>query len=112
MAESSSSAPAIEIRGLAKRYRLQWKRRLLRALDDLDLTVRPGEVFGLLGPNGSGKSTTLKLILGLIRPSEGEARIFGHRAGSIAARRRLGFLPENPYFYRFLRSVSSPRRKR
>jgi len=103
MAESSSSAPAIEIRGLAKRYRLQWKRRLLRALDDLDLTVRPGEVFGLLGPNGSGKSTTLKLILGLIRPSEGEARIFGHRAGSIAARRRLGFLPENPYFYRFLR---------
>jgi ABC-2 type transport system ATP-binding protein len=95
--------PVIELRGLTKRYPLAWKRKVLRALDALDLTVYRGEVFGLLGPNGSGKSTTMKLILGLIRPSGGEATIFGHRAGSLAARRRLGFLPENPYFYKFLR---------
>ncbi len=95
--------PVIEIRALTKRYPLTWRRRVLRALDALDLTVHRGEVFGLLGPNGSGKSTTMKLILGLIRPSGGEVTIFGHRAGSLAARQRLGFLPENPYFYRFLR---------
>jgi len=72
------------------------------ALDHLDLQVRPGEVFGLLGPNGSGKSTTLKLLLGLIVPSDGEARVFGLPPDSLDARRRVGFLPENPYFYGFL----------
>jgi len=94
---------AIELQGLTKRFPLIWKRRVLQALDHLDLTVRKGEVFGLLGPNGSGKSTTMKLILGLLRPTSGKAEIFGHRAGSMEARRRLGFLPENPYFYKFLR---------
>lgn len=97
-----SEVLAAETVGLTKRYPLTWKRRVLVALDRLDLKVRPGEVFGLLGPNGSGKSTTIKLLLGLIRPNEGEARIFGMPPESLDARRRIGFLPENPYFYGFL----------
>jgi ABC-2 type transport system ATP-binding protein len=93
---------AAETVGLTKRYPLTWKRKVLVALDHLDLRIHAGEVFGLLGPNGSGKSTTLKLLLGLIVPSEGEARVFGLPPGSLDARRRVGFLPENPYFYGFL----------
>ena len=93
---------AVETIGLTKRYPLAWKRKVLVALDQLDLQIRPGEVFGLLGPNGSGKSTTLKLLLGLVVPSDGEARIFGLQPESLDARRRVGFLPENPYFYGFL----------
>jgi ABC-2 type transport system ATP-binding protein len=104
MESSSAAAPvlAAETVGLTKRYPLTWKRKVLVALDKLDLQIRPGEVFGLLGPNGSGKSTTIKLLLGLIVPSEGEARIFGLPPESLDARRRVGFLPENPYFYGFL----------
>ena len=93
---------AAETVALTKRYPLTWKRKVLVALDHLDLQIRAGEVFGLLGPNGSGKSTTLKLLLGLIVPSEGEARVFGLPPDSLDARRRVGFLPENPYFYGFL----------
>jgi ABC-2 type transport system ATP-binding protein len=102
MAMMDSPVFAAETLGLTKRYPLAWKRKLLVALDHLDLQIRPGEVFGLLGPNGSGKSTTLKLLLGLILPSEGEARVFGLPPDSIEARKRVGFLPENPYFYGFL----------
>jgi ABC-2 type transport system ATP-binding protein len=99
----AAAAPfAVETIGLSKRYPLAWKRKIVLALDRLDLQIRPGEVFGLLGPNGSGKSTTLKLLLGLVVPSEGESRIFGHPPDSLEARRRVGFLPENPYFYGFL----------
>ena len=93
---------AVETAGLTKRYPLTWKRKVLVALDHLDLKIKAGEVFGLLGPNGSGKSTTMKLLLGLIRPSAGEARVFGQPPGSLEARMRVGFLPENPYFYSFL----------
>jgi ABC-2 type transport system ATP-binding protein len=93
---------AVETIGLTKRYPLTWKRKVLVALDNLHLQVRQGEVFGLLGPNGSGKSTTLKLLLGLIVASEGDARVFGLPPESLDARRRVGFLPENPYFYGFL----------
>jgi ABC-2 type transport system ATP-binding protein len=96
------AALAVETIGLTKRYPLSWKRKVLVALDRLDLQIRPGEVFGLLGPNGSGKSTTLKLLLGLVIPSEGEVRIFGLPPDSLEARARVGFLPENPYFYGFL----------
>jgi|GEM_PF-37644 len=104
METSAMAAPplAVETIGLTKRYPLTWKRKVLVALDHLDLQVRQGEVFGLLGPNGSGKSTTLKLLLGLIVPSEGEARVFGLPPDSLEARNRIGFLPENPYFYAFL----------
>jgi ABC-2 type transport system ATP-binding protein len=93
---------AAETVGLTKRYPLTWKRKVLVALDHLNLQIKPGEVFGLLGPNGSGKSTTIKLLLGLSVPSEGDARIFGLAPESLEARRRVGFLPENPYFYGFL----------
>ncbi len=93
---------AAETVGLTKRYPLTWKRKVLVALDHLDLQIKQGEVFGLLGPNGSGKSTTIKSLLGLIVPTEGEARIFGLSPESLEARRRVGFLPENPYFYGFL----------
>jgi ABC-2 type transport system ATP-binding protein len=102
VAARAGSELAVETVGLTKRYPLTWKRKVLVALDHLDLQIKAGEVFGLLGPNGSGKSTTLKLLLGLIRPSGGEARIFGLPPGSLEARRRVGFLPENPYFYSFL----------
>lgn len=101
-AQQKQSIPAVEIRGLTKHYALHWRRGKLLALEDLNLDVRQGEVFGLLGPNGSGKSTTMKLLLGLVAPTRGTARIFGEMAGSMAARRRLGFLPENPYFPAFL----------
>lgn len=94
--------PAVEIRGLTKLYPLHWRRGRLLALEDLHLSIQPGEVFGLLGPNGSGKSTTMKLLLGLATPTRGSASIFGHPAGTMAARHRLGFLPENPYFPNFL----------
>jgi ABC-2 type transport system ATP-binding protein len=102
VAERVEQKLAVETVGLTKRYPLTWKRKVLVALDHLDLTVRQGEVFGLLGPNGSGKSTTMKLLLGLILPSAGEARVFGQPPGSLEARRHVGFLPENPYFYNFL----------
>jgi ABC-2 type transport system ATP-binding protein len=99
---TNASPLAVETIGLTKRYPLTWKRKVLVALDHLDLQIKQGEVYGLLGPNGSGKSTTLKLLLGLIVPSEGEARVFGLPPDSLDARRRVGFLPENPYFYAFL----------
>ena len=100
--QANTPVPALSLRGLSKTYRLPWKRARLRALDGLDLDVRAGEVFGLLGPNGSGKSTTLKLLLGLARPDAGTAHVFGHVAGTIAARRKIGFMPEEPRFYKFL----------
>ncbi len=100
--DSPKTDLAVEIRSLTKRYALPWKRKVLVAVDQLNLTVRRGEVFGLLGPNGSGKSTTLKMLLSLIKPSEGEAWIFGQPVDTIEARRTVGFLPENPYFYKFL----------
>ncbi len=94
--------PAVEAEGLTKTFKLNWRRGRLLALDQLNLRVKPGEVYGLLGPNGSGKSTTMKLLLGLIKPTAGRIEIFGYPAGTMEARRRVGFLPENPYFPTFL----------
>lgn len=74
----------------------------LRAVDRLDLEVAENQIFGLLGPNGSGKSTTMKIILGLLQASEGSCQIFGSASHTVAARQSVGFLPEAPYFYRFL----------
>jgi ABC-2 type transport system ATP-binding protein len=93
---------AIETDGLVKHYRLGLRRADVLALSGLNLRVEEGEVYGLLGPNGSGKSTTLKLVLGLIRPSAGRAKIFGRPCTTVASRLDVGFLPENPYFYRYL----------
>src|SRR4051812_24242848 len=81
-----------------------WRRRPHRGLDDVSLEIPAGEVFGLLGQNGAGKSTTLKLLLNLLWPTSGRAEMFGRPAGDLAARRRLGFLPENPAFYDHLTS--------
>lgn len=86
---------------LKKTYRGK-RGKKVEALRNLSLDVVPGEVFGFLGPNGAGKSTTIKILLGLIRPSEGEARLFGTTVGDPVARRRVGYLPENPAFYDFL----------
>jgi len=88
--------------GLSKVYADFWGRPRVAALTDLSLDVRPGEVFGLLGPNGSGKTTTIKLLLGLIRPSRGDAFVFGRDPSDLAVKHRIGYLPEETYLYRFL----------
>ncbi len=93
---------AVHTRGLSKLYTDFWGRPKVRALESLDLTIRRGEVFGLLGPNGSGKSTTIKLLLGLIFPTAGQAYVLGERAGSVTINQKIGFLPEESYLYRFL----------
>src|SRR5574338_1418337 len=93
---------AVQAAHLTKTYKDFWGRDKVRALDDLNLTIRRGEVFGLLGPNGSGKSTTIKLLLGLIFPTRGSAWIMGEQAGSARVNERIGFLPEESYLYRFL----------
>jgi ABC-2 type transport system ATP-binding protein len=91
----------IEIRNLTKIYRDFWGRKKVRALNSLSLNVYKGEVFGLLGPNGSGKTTTLKLLLGLLFPTEGEITILGRSAGDVKKNERIGYLPEESYLYRF-----------
>ncbi len=94
---------AIEIDNLTKDYAVGfWRKRPRRALDGLTLAVEPGEIFGFLGPNGAGKSTTLKLLMGLIFPTAGAARILGRAIGDVAMHRSIGFLPEQPYFYDYL----------
>ena len=96
-------AAAIETENLTKDFLVGfWRPRPYRALDGLTLSVEPGEVFGFLGPNGAGKSTTLKLLMQLIYPSAGQARILGRPAGDAAVRQRIGFLAENPYYYDYL----------
>jgi ABC-2 type transport system ATP-binding protein len=92
----------IETRALSKTYRDFWGRPKVRALKALDLEVKRGEVFGLLGPNGSGKTTTIKLLLGLLFPTEGQALIFGRDATDVSKNQRIGYLPEESYLYRFL----------
>lgn len=93
----------IEIEELTKDFQVGfWKKRPVRALDGLSLSVEKGEVFGFLGPNGAGKTTTLKILMDLIRPTAGSARVLGETVGSVSLRQRIGFLPENPYFYDYL----------
>jgi ABC-2 type transport system ATP-binding protein len=94
---------AVHIEELTKDYTVGFGgRRRYRALDRLSLSIEPGEVFGFLGPNGAGKTTTLKLLMQLIFPTSGRAEILGRPVGDVAARRRIGYLPENPYFYDYL----------
>jgi ABC-2 type transport system ATP-binding protein len=94
---------AIETEGLTKDYLVGfWRPRPYRALDGLTLQVAPGEVYGFLGPNGAGKSTAIKLLMQLIFPTSGQARILGKPVGDLEVKRRLGFLPENPSFYDYL----------
>lgn len=98
----TEASVVVETKALTKVYTDFWGRPRVAALRHLDLTIKKGEVFGLLGPNGSGKTTTIKLLLGLLFPTSGEAWVLGKPAGSVAAYRRIGFLPEESYFYRFL----------
>ena len=99
----SGAMSAIEISGLSKDYPVGfWRKRPRRALDRLSLRVERGEVFGFLGPNGAGKTTTLKILTGLIFPTEGTATILGSPLGEPATFRQVGYLPENPYFYDYL----------
>jgi ABC-2 type transport system ATP-binding protein len=95
--------PAIQIEDLTKDYSIGfWRKRPYRALDRLTLSIEPGEIFGFLGPNGAGKTTTLKLLMQLIFPTSGRAEILGQPVGHVATRQRIGYLPENPYFYDYL----------
>jgi len=92
--------PAIRTRELTKDFPVGfWRPRPYRALDQLSIEVAPGDVFGFLGPNGAGKTTTLKLLMQLVFPTSGDAEILGRPVGDVSVRHRIGYLPENPYFY-------------
>jgi ABC-2 type transport system ATP-binding protein len=92
----------VETRRLTKVYRDFWGRQKKRALNALDLQIYRGEIFGLLGPNGSGKTTTIKLLLGLLFPTDGDALVFGEPAAQVKKNERIGYLPEESYLYKFL----------
>jgi ABC-2 type transport system ATP-binding protein len=95
--------PAVAVHGLTKTFPVPLHpARGVVAVKDLNLRIEPGEVYGLLGPNGSGKSTTLKIILGLVSPTRGRTEIFGRDSRLVESREAVGFLPENPYFYKYL----------
>ena len=95
--------PAIEILGLEKIYSVGfWRKKPKQALRPLHLTVEEGEIFGYLGPNGAGKTTTLKLLMGLMYPTSGSARILGREINDPVMKAQIGFLPEQPYFYDYL----------
>jgi ABC-2 type transport system ATP-binding protein len=95
--------PAVAVHGLTKTFSAPlYPARGIVAVRDLNLRIEPGEVYGLLGPNGSGKSTTLKIILGLVSPTRGRTEIFGRDSRLVESREAVGFLPENPYFYKYL----------
>ena len=93
---------AVQVKNLIKIFPIPFRREKVVAVRNLDLRVEAGEVYGLLGPNGSGKSTTLKIILGLVSPTRGRTEIFGRDSREVKSRAAVGFLPENPYFYKYL----------
>jgi len=100
---SAEAGPAVAVHGLTKIFPVPFHpTRGIVAVKDLNLRIEPGEVYGLLGPNGSGKSTTLKIILGLVSPTRGRTEIFGRDSRLVESRDAVGFLPENPYFQKFL----------
>ena len=103
------SDPAVQIDNITKIFPVPLRRQRVVAVKNLSLSVESGGIYGLLGPNGSGKSTTLKILLGLVTPDSGSARIFGADCRSYRSRREVGFLPENPYFYKFLTAAETLR---
>jgi ABC-2 type transport system ATP-binding protein len=96
------NTPAVEIQNLVKDFTTSFRRQPLRAVDHVSLRIEAGEVYGLIGPNGSGKSTTMKALLGLVAPTAGHCAIFGKDSLQVDSRNDVGFLPENPYFYKHL----------
>src|SRR6266852_172517 len=100
---------AVTVSGLTKVFPVPFHREPVVAVRHLDLRIEPGDVYGLLGPNGSGKSTTLKIILGLVSPTCGRTEIFGRDSSSVESREAVGFLPENPYFYKYLTGAETLR---
>jgi ABC-2 type transport system ATP-binding protein len=98
----SKSLPVVQTVGLTKTFKDFWRRPRVEAVKDLNLEIRPGEVFGLLGPNGSGKSTTIKIILGLLHPTRGRVAVFGRPPSDVGVKQRIGYLPEESYLYQFL----------
>ena len=103
------STPAIAIRNLTKLFPIPFRRDRVVAVRNLSLEVESGQVYGLLGPNGSGKSTTMKIVLGLITPSAGQTEIFGRDSQLVDSHEEVGFLPENPYFYKYLTGLETLR---
>jgi ABC-2 type transport system ATP-binding protein len=100
---------AVSVEGLTKVFRIPFRKQSITAVRDLNLRVETGEVYGLLGPNGSGKSTTLKMILGIVSPTSGRTQIFGSDSSEVITHESVGFLPENPYFYKFLTGAETLR---
>lgn len=96
-----SAETAVRVESLVKDFHGSFG-GTVRAVDDVSFTIAPGEVYGLIGPNGSGKSTTMKALLGLVAPTAGRCAIFGHDSTKVDSRQDVGFLPENPYFYKHL----------
>ena len=95
----------LEIRDLHKTFHLGFLRKRVDAVRGIDFDVQPGEIFGFVGPNGAGKTTTIKMVLQLIYPTRGTIQLFGNPAGDPKARQRLGYLPENPYIYTYLKPL-------
>jgi len=103
-ADNTSRTPVVLAQGLTKVFSDFWLRAQVRAVDNLDLRIEPGQIFGLIGPNGSGKSTTIKMLLGLLHKSSGRLAVLGKQPSDIAVKRRIGYLPEESYLYQFLNS--------
>jgi len=103
-ADQSSRPAVVQAQGLTKVFADFWMRAQVRAVDNLDLRIEPGQIFGLIGPNGSGKSTTIKMILGLLHKTSGRLTVFGKPPSDIAVKKRIGYLPEESYLYQFLNS--------
>ena len=104
-ARGKDAALAVHTVGLTKSYRHPWTGRVIPGVEDLNLEVARGEVMGCLGPNGAGKTTTLKLLTGLLKPTRGTAWLLGEPITRVESRRRLGFLPEQPYFFEYLSGI-------
>jgi ABC-2 type transport system ATP-binding protein len=105
----AETTPAVEIKDLVKDFKTSFRKQLLRAVDGVSIRIMPGEVYGLIGPNGSGKSTTMKALLGLVAPTSGHCTIFGKDSLKVDSRNDVGFLPENPYFYKHLSGAETLR---
>jgi ABC-2 type transport system ATP-binding protein len=102
--------PAISINGISKIFPLPFRKgKGLLAVDNVSIRLEPGEIYGLIGPNGSGKSTTMKILLGLVTPTHGTSTIFGKASHAVESKHEVGFLPENPYFYKHLTGAETLR---